>query len=281
MVERPSASANPTDGPLTSRGPLSARGSLRTAVVGDLLRAALADLTRGADAGPGEPPAAVTGAAPVFDVVDVGGGTGGFAVPLAELGHRVTVVDPSPDALAALERRASERGVVDRVQAVQGDVSGLLEVVAADSADVVLAHGVLEYVDDPAAALTAVTAVLRPGGLASVLVAQRLAAVVSRALSGRFTEARTALTDPAGRWGPSDPLPRRFDQDRLVALVEAAGLALRDIHGVRVFTDLVPGALVDTEPGAAQALLDLEAAVADHPTFVGFAAQLHVLARRN
>ena len=44
-------------------------------------------------------------------IVDVGGGTGGFAVRLAQLGHRVTVVDPSPDALAALDRRAREVGV--------------------------------------------------------------------------------------------------------------------------------------------------------------------------
>ena len=57
--------------------------------------------------------------------LDVGGGTGGFAVPLAELGHRVTVVDPSPDALAALQRRAAEAGVADRVRAVQGDAAGL------------------------------------------------------------------------------------------------------------------------------------------------------------
>ncbi|WP_316043475.1 class I SAM-dependent methyltransferase [Actinomadura sp. CNU-125] len=57
------------------------------------------------------------------EVVDVGGGTGGFAVPLAELGHRVTVVDASPDALAALERRAAEAGV--RVRAVQGDAVDL------------------------------------------------------------------------------------------------------------------------------------------------------------
>ena len=34
---------------------------------------------------------------------------------VAELGHRVTVVDPSPDALAILARRAEERGVADRV----------------------------------------------------------------------------------------------------------------------------------------------------------------------
>ena len=48
------------------------------------------------------------------DVLDIGGGTGGFAVRVAELGHRVTVVDPSPDALAALDRRAAESGVADR-----------------------------------------------------------------------------------------------------------------------------------------------------------------------
>ena len=33
-------------------------------------------------------------------VLDLGGGTGGTAVPLAAAGHDVTVVDPSPDALA-------------------------------------------------------------------------------------------------------------------------------------------------------------------------------------
>src|SRR4051812_34747756 len=85
---------------------------------------------------------------------DAGGGTGGFAVPLAELGHRVTVVDASPDALAGLERRAADAGVV--VRAVQGDADGLLDVVGPDSADVVICHSVLEYVDDPATALAAI-----------------------------------------------------------------------------------------------------------------------------
>ena len=53
-------------------------------------------------------------------VVDLGGGTGGLAVPIAALGHHVTVVDPSPDALAALTRRAGDAGVADRVVARPG-----------------------------------------------------------------------------------------------------------------------------------------------------------------
>ena len=61
------------------------------------------------------------------DVLDIGGGTGGFAVRVAELGHRVRVVDPSPDALAALDRRARESEV--EVEGQQGDLSSLLDVV--------------------------------------------------------------------------------------------------------------------------------------------------------
>src|SRR3954454_16482582 len=53
------------------------------------------------------------GAAP--RVLDVGGGSGVWAVPLARAGCLVTVVDPSPNALATLHRRATEAGVQESV----------------------------------------------------------------------------------------------------------------------------------------------------------------------
>src|SRR5688500_16943598 len=167
-------------------------------------------------------------APPVLSIVDVGGGTGGFAVPLATLGHQVTVVDPSPDALASLERRAREEGV--QVRAVQGDAAGLLDVVAAESADLVLCHGVLEHVDEVGPALLSLARVLRPGGTLSALAANRNAAVRARAIAGHFAEARHALDDPAGRWGPGDPLPRRFTEEHLVDLLTRSGLSVRAVH---------------------------------------------------
>ncbi len=51
------------------------------------------------------------------------------------------------------------------------------------------------------------------------------------------------------------------------------------MHAVRVFADLVPGALLDSEPGATAALLDLERAVASRPEYLPLATQLHLLAR--
>ncbi|HSR25135.1 MAG TPA: methyltransferase domain-containing protein [Candidatus Eisenbacteria bacterium] len=238
--------------------------SLRTVVVWQALRGVIAEKA--------------AGGAAELRVLDVGGGTGGLAVPLAVEGHHVTVVDPSPDALASLERRAGEAGV--GVHAVQGDAAGLLDVVGAESADLVLCHGVLEHVDDLAPAVAAVVQVLRPGGTLSVLAANRNAVVLARAIGGHFTEAQHALDDPAGRWGPGDPLPRRFTEAQLVDLLAGAGLTVGAVHGVRSFADLVPGALVDHEPGAAEALLALEVAAADRPAFRAVATQLHVLAGR-
>jgi SAM-dependent methyltransferase len=213
-----------------------------------------------------------------LDVVDVGGGTGGFAVPLAALGHRVSVVDPSPDALASLQRRAGEAGV--SVRAVQGDAAGLLDVVAPSSADLVICHGVLEHVDEVAPAVRGLVAVLRSGGSLSLLVAQRTAAVVARVVAGRLAEARHALDDPDGRWGPGDPMPRRFSEPELLSVLADAGLQVREVHGVRTVADLVPGGLVDAEPGAADALVDLELRTADRPELRAVATQLHVLATR-
>ncbi|KPC81373.1 MULTISPECIES: class I SAM-dependent methyltransferase [Streptomyces] len=246
---------------------LRPRASLRTAVVWEVLKDALERLVKatGRDA---------------LDVLDTGGGTGNFAVPVARLGHRVTVVDPSPNALFALERRADEAGVADRVRGVQGDILGLFEVVDRAGYDAVLCHGVLEYVDDPAEGVRNAVDALRPAGALSLLGAGLGGAVLARALAGHFSEARQALTDPAGRWGDGDPVPRRFTADQLTGLVDAAGLQVGAVHGVRVFGDLVPGVLVDTEPGAMEELLKLEAAVAELPAFHSVATQLHVLGEK-
>ncbi|MFF0203013.1 methyltransferase [Streptomyces sp. NPDC005017] len=240
------------------------RAALRTAVVWEVLRDALERRVK------------ATGRESL-DVLDTGGGSGNFAVPAARLGHRVTVVDPSPNALFALERRVAEAGVADRVTGVQGDVHGLFDVVERGAYDAVLCHGVLEYVDDPAEGLRNAVAALRSEGVVSVLAAGLGGAVLARALAGHFKEARQALSDPDGRWGQGDPMPRRFTAEQLSALVEGAGVEVGAVHGVRVFADLVPGVLVDTEPGALEALLRLEEAAAEVPAFHAVATQLHVL----
>ncbi|AEV82639.1 methyltransferase type 12 [Actinoplanes sp. SE50] len=210
-------------------------------------------------------------------VLDVGGGTGGFAVPLAEAGHTVTVIDASPDALAALTRRAADAGVAGRVRAVQGDGDALAGLVEPGSADLVLCHAVLEVVDDPARVVTAIAGALRPGGALSLLVAGRAAAVLGRAVNGHLRAASALVTDPEGRSGPRDTLRRRYDAETAAALLRTAGFEVEQTHGVRVVADLLPAAVLDEDP---QAVLELELALSAQPPFRDIASQLHLFARR-
>ena len=200
--------------------------------------------------------------------LDCGGGSGSIAVPLAQAGVHVTVVDVSADALATLRRRAEEAGVAEAVYPVQGDVEALAGLVASDSYDLVLAHGILQVVDAVEPAFRAMSGALRPGGLISVLAANPAASVLARALAGDLDAALhdVRLLDR----------PPVADVDRLCALT---GLRVESRHGVGVFSELIPGAALDA-PGAAEALAELEAAVSGRAPFADIAARIHTLARR-
>jgi SAM-dependent methyltransferase len=218
-----------------------------------------------------------------LDVLDLGGGTGGVAVPLAEDGHRVTVVDPSPDALAALARRVREAGIHDNLTSIQGDGDSLDSVLSGRRFDLVCCHGALEFVDDPAATLRAISDALRPGGTLSLLVAGRLAVVFAKAVSGEFAQARAALLDPDGRWGRTDPLPRRFDLDRLEGLLTSADLTVVQVRGTNILGHLVPASLIDSDAdrAALAELDDILVAGAGRQFLRTLGNGLHLIARRD
>jgi S-adenosylmethionine-dependent methyltransferase len=222
----------------------------------------------------------VIGAGTPLRVLDVGGGSGMFAVPLARLGHDVTVVDPSADALATLRRRADTAGVGERVRGVQGDGDLLHEVLPAaggtESYDLALCHSVLEVVDDPAVTLREIAGALRPGGQVSVATANRAGAVLARALSGHPVEALGLVADRDQTQARPRPDRRRFDPADLLALVEGAGLRPGPWRGVAVVADLLDAAS-GADPAALRAL---ELALAETSPYRDVATGLHVLAAR-
>lgn len=203
-------------------------------------------------------------------VLDCGGGSGRYAVPLAAGGATVTVVDISIDALATLRRRAAEAGVAERVLAVQGDVEALADAIGTATFDVVLAHGIVEVVESPTQSLAAIAAAVRPGGVLSVLVGNPVAAVLARALTGDLVGAERELHDLDSTAVTPASLRR---------LCADCGLAVEEVHGVGVFRDLVPGAALDA-PGNREALNRLEQACSQRLPFAEIASRVHLIARR-
>lgn len=197
-------------------------------------------------------------------VVDLGGGTGGIATAMAEVGHTVLVIDPSPDALAATQRRAAETNLSDRVTALQGDTATLAELVPAGLADVVASHLVLDRRGETAEALAAIATALKPGGLLSIVITQRLPRVWHQAEAANFAAARALLQDTD-----------LVDRAGLLDLLIAGGWSVLAEHGVGVISDHVPESAAE---GQADELLELEAAAAGNPAFLEAALRLHVLA---
>jgi S-adenosylmethionine-dependent methyltransferase len=204
-----------------------------------------------------------------FTVTDLGGGTGTFAMTLAESGHWVTVVDPSLDALASLQRRTAERGLGDRLRGIQGDAGDLVDLIGPASTDVMVCHRTLEVIDDPTTALAAMATTVRPGGVLSVVVPQRRAAVITQALQGHIGSARQALDDPS-----------RFDLDEVTAMITSAGFRVTDIEGIGVLEHLVPATMIESEHGLSDQLYELEARLSKDPAFRAIAAWAHIFAIR-
>lgn len=204
-------------------------------------------------------------------VLDCGGGSGAVTVPLARAGAHVTVVDISADALATLSRRAAEASVSHLVRPVQGDVETLGTLIGDSTFDLVLAHGILDAVDDVAHTFAGCVAALRPGGLVSVVVSNPPAAVIARALGGEPAAALQELR----RLDDTD----RLDPDAVARMCADAGMQIEARHGIGTFADLVPGAALDA-PGARDALAELDLEAASRSPFAQIAGRVHVLARR-
>jgi ubiquinone/menaquinone biosynthesis C-methylase UbiE len=105
---------------------------------------------------------ATTVAGPGAVAADVGTGAGHFAVFLAEHGARVTAIDASEAMLARVAQNASRAGVADLVVPMTSDAQRLE--LASATCDLVVAIGLLSWVEIPELALAEMVRITKPGG---------------------------------------------------------------------------------------------------------------------
>jgi ubiquinone/menaquinone biosynthesis C-methylase UbiE len=95
-------------------------------------------------------------------VLEVGCGTGLFAIDLAQRGFRVTAVDSAARMLARARANIAAAKVVDRIALVRADSERLP--LSRESFDLVVALGLVPWVPSPANTLTEMVGMLIPGG---------------------------------------------------------------------------------------------------------------------
>lgn len=201
-------------------------------------------------------------------VLDAGGGTGSYAIPLAQQGYQVCLLDFSAQMLAIARQKVEQLdpSLLERMDFCHAPVEQTLGLFPPNHFDLILCHTLLEYVSEPWEILRALTTVLRPGGLISLLFANPYADPLRWALSrGDLEKARLALRE---RVSSADlfGLPRRTLPIEVVQEAMAqAGVEMLAEYGVRIFADYLPAEKL-ADPEFVAHLLELETvAGALHP----------------
>ena len=227
---------------------------------------------------------------PPAQLLDVGGGPGTYAAPLARCGYLVHLVDPV-ELHVEQARQAAGGDPAATFTAVVGDARGLSE--PDQSQDAVLLFGPLYHLTDGAhrrQALSEARRVLRPGGRLLAMAVCRFASL----LDGLF---RGWLDDPQfrpivdqdlvdGQHRNPDPVGRPeffttayfHTPDGLKQEIEQAGFSSTTVYGVEG-----PGWPLRQEwadPRRHEQILFAARAVETEPSLIGFSAHLIAAATR-
>lgn len=233
------------------------------------LRAVLQNLLRHATIGPGR------------HWLDIGAGTGEWALLVAARGAEVTVVDTSPDMMRHLRRLADGAR-----PAGHGPVRVLTaEALAAEAprVDAVTLHNVLEYVPARMGLLTAAVRCLPTGGLLSVLFGNADHALYRLAAQGQPPAALLAAARTP-RLVVGMP-PERFAVEPYTAaecVTACAGLGMRllDHRGVRVLSDLGAGQPSQYAPTWLDEMLEVEELLGGREPYRSSARHWHLILRK-
>lgn len=227
---------------------------------------------------------------PSARVLDVGGGAGAYALPLAAGGYEVHLVDPVAlhvEQAAAASRAAS----APLASTVVGDARALGA--AAGSMDAALLLGPLYHLtnrDDRVTALREARRVVRPGGVVVVTALSRFYPLFEAIALGTPVEPDDAertvrfLADGQYRNPGGDPArftTSYFHRPRdLAEEVEDAGLDLRALAGANGVVKLLPGFAQRLEqPGQRERALSVLRLLETEPSILGMSQNLIAVAR--
>ena len=223
-------------------------------------------------------------------VVDVGGGAGVYAIPLASAGYQVQLIDPVPLHVEQAEAAARQAGIA-LASISAGDARDLP--MADDSADAVLLLGPLYHLtsrEDRVTALREARRVLRPGGIAVAKALSRFYPVFEE-LAGGTPASLEVLDDTArfladGQYRNPGADPAHFTTsyfhrpEELAEEIADAGLELRQLVAASGSVKLLPrlSELLDL-PAARDHLLSVLRLLEAEPSLLGMSQNFVAIAQ--
>ncbi len=213
--------------------------------------------------------------------LDAGGGTGLEAIPFAEQGHEVVLLDYSAEMLAEARRIAEAKGVGKRIAFHQADVVSIPALFPEPTFDVVMCHTVLDYVDNLGVALGALSHALKPGGLLSIICANRYSESYRLALQELNPKAACANLDTREIFSKVFGVSKRaYAAEDLRQPLQDAGCSTIGHYGIRCVNDYIPNNDIKRDPAFFADLERLELAMSNKFPYYLVARFFHLIAQK-
>jgi S-adenosylmethionine-dependent methyltransferase len=217
-----------------------------------------------------------------LQILDVGGGSGLDAVPLAQMGHTVTIADYSSEMLAEARQSAADNGVSDRLTFHQAGLDSITTLFTSRQFDAVLCHNVLQYVDDLDVALKTISAVLRPGGWLSIICLNRYSETYRQALHQLNLSAALANVNADTIMTVIYGVPAKaYAVEDMREPLRVAGCEVLGEYGIRCVCDYIQSNEIKDDPIFFEQLEKLELAVSDKHPYRSLGRFFQVVARKH
>lgn len=213
-------------------------------------------------------------------VLDARGGTGKWAIPIAQRGLKVVLMDISTGMLEVARRKVKKRGLEDRISLIQGDVHALK--FPDEHFDFALAEGMLEYCTDLERAFRELVRVLKPGCHLVVSV-DSLYYVARAMLESDELEAVSELLRAKRYHDGEGVYCNALAPEDFKALAERHGLEVVVLIGKPILCPYLSEERKEAilkDPEKTQQLLEVELALCGKPSLVGTGSHLQLVARK-
>lgn len=163
-------------------------------------------------------------------ILDAGGGTGLMAKAMLELGHEVTLVDISTDALEIANKRLKNCGSVHIIHSDLSAIDGQY--------DVVLCHAVLEWSHEPFQIIESLSKNVKPQGMLSLSFFNQYAKIFNNLTYGNFDYIIKGM--PSKNTVRLNPHNAQAPHDVLTYLNKLERFDILETRGIRCIHDYMP-----------------------------------------
>lgn len=213
-------------------------------------------------------------------ILDIGGGNGYDSIPLAKIGHKITIVDYSQNMLNKA-KLVLKKNHLTNVELINCDLNNIKDKLT-KKFDVILCHNVLSYVDDEKKSLKIILSLLKRNGILSIMQINRYSEVIYPLVFEKNIDKTISNIDIIHTKANTFNVPiKRFSPEELINLTEKFKTKLIKRYGILIACSLISDNKIKYQKKFYNKLKKLELLLTEKYPFYLMSRFIHLIFKKN